>query len=319
MNGVTVKPIHNLESYEALALLERIALSLELISGSAGSVNRLPATSAELPGWNNNVIRLVDSSSKTRNSAAVNENQAAVIENFLEKRNVGIRSIPPEDAADSTLNSLAEFMGNNYQGLRNFLLHIKRNMQLGAQINLSLKEYPQKDICNICQFATRLYKIAFLEEYRYFKSPQYLLRAKTTTLPVAQNFLSGKWLERFVLLSTQKAVNAASAKLNKKLDFSYLANPLVTLPNGDDFELDLIFQVNGVNYWIEAKSGDYQKHISKYSRISKILGLDSKHSMMVVTDIPSTQSSALSALHTISVLKMSELRERLVETITAES
>lgn len=246
------------------------------------------------------------------------EDEFDAIEEFLNVRGIKIKTVPPEDAADNVINSLSEFLGKNYDGLRELLAKIKRSMQQGGFITISLKDYAQKDVSNVCQFSTRLHEIAFLEQYKYFKSPQYLIKAKTTTLPTAQNFFSGKWLERFVLLSTQRAVNLVSKELDKELGFSYLLNPQVILPNGDDFELDLIFHVNGSYYWIEAKSGDYQQHISKYSKMSKILGLDTAHSIMVLTDISSDRSVALTSLFSMTVLSLSQLEEVLIETIKAD-
>ena len=84
-------------------------------------------------------------------------------------------------------------------------------------------------------------------------------------------------LERFVLLTVQKCVSRVSSDLEKDFAFSYLLNPQIILPNGDDFELDLICHVNNFFFWIEAKSGDYQQHINKYSKMSKILKGTSKN------------------------------------------
>jgi hypothetical protein len=188
-------------------------------------------------------------------------------------------------------------------------------MQQGSPFSLSLKEYTQKDINNVCQFCTRLHAIAFLEEYRYFKAPQYLIKAKATTLPAAHSFFSGKWLERFVLLAVQKCVSLISSELQRDVVFSYLLNPQIILPNGDDFELDLICYVSGFFFWIEAKSGDYQQHINKYSKMSKILNLDFRHSIMVLPDISEDRCVALTSLFSMTVCSLSRLEEVLAETI----
>jgi hypothetical protein len=97
-----------------------------------------------------------------------------------------------------------------------------------------------------------------------------------------------------------------------------LLNPQIVLPNGDDFELDLIFQVNDFFFWIEAKSGEYQQHISKYSKMSKILNLDFKHSIMVLPDISENQCDALTALFSMTVCPLSRLETVLVEIIRAD-
>lgn len=53
--------------------------------------------------------------------------------------------------------------------------------------------------------------------------------------------------------------------------------------------------VMGIFYWVEAKTGDFQQHISKYSKMSKRIGIDYKHSIMVLTDIQPEKSSALTS------------------------
>lgn len=113
----------------------------------------------------------------------------------------------------------------------------------------------------------------------------------------------------------QKCVSLISSELEKDIVFSYLLNPQITLPNGDDFELDLICHASGSFFWIEAKSGNYQQHISKYSKMSKILNLDSRHSIMVLPDISEDRCTALTSLFSMTVCSLSCLEEILVETI----
>lgn len=127
-------------------------------------------------------------------------------------------------------------------------------MQTGMPITESLKNRPQQDVSSVCQFCTRLHKVAFLEQYQYFQSPVYLIKAKTTTLPKAQRFFSGQWLKRFILQKV-KAVHAqVASEITGELGFEYLINPQITLPNGDDFELDILAAMGAFVYWIEAKS-----------------------------------------------------------------
>jgi DNA-directed RNA polymerase subunit H (RpoH/RPB5) len=304
-----VRPSHlSLDNDEVKILFKRFAVALEQIAssyqGEASEQKQIvEALSNFLP------IKEVESG---KDDDLVPDN---VLMKFLELRNIQVKTMPTVDAADDIINSLAEFLGKNYDALRDILAQIKRNMQFGGAFSLSIKKYSQKNISSICQFCTRLHEVAFLEQYKYFKAPQYIIRAKTTALPKAQNFFSGIWLERFVLLSVQKVVNLVSNELNQKLQFSYLLNPQIILPNGDDFELDLLFHINDCFYWIEAKSGNYQQHISKYSKISKILKLDYEHSIMVLTDISSEKSSALTSLFSMNVYSLSQLESCLIQTI----
>ncbi|WP_071518791.1 hypothetical protein [Geitlerinema sp. PCC 9228] len=241
--------------------------------------------------------------------------QRDVIREFLDSKGIQIKTVPQESEADTVINSLAEFLGNHYVALEKILAKIKRCMQHGASFSLSIKDYSQQDISDICQFCTRLHEIAFLEEYIYFKSPTYLIKAKTTTEPRAQNFFAGQWLERYVLVKVRNAIAEVQNQFDRKLTFDYLLNPQIILNNGDDFELDLIFHVENIFFWIESKSTDYQYHINKYSRMSRHMGLDISHTIVVLTDIPRDKIKALTDLYQMTICTPDKLQEQLIETM----
>lgn len=297
-------------------LLERVATALERIANNLENgqtsviYKSILSDFLEDNATNNEVVNHTEIIETKNNST-----EEDVIEKFLSSKYIKIKLVPPEDASDAVINSLAEFLGTHYEALSELLAKIKSSMQRGGFITLTIKEYSQKDISDICQFCTRLHEIAFLEQYKYFRSPKYIIKAKTTTLSSAQNFFSGKWIERFVLLTIQKAVNVISTEIEKDLDFSYLINPQIILPNGDDFELDLIFHINGIIYWIEAKTGDFQQHISKYSKMSKRIGLDYKHAILVLPDILPEKSNALTSLYSLTVYGLQQLEIGLIEII----
>lgn len=292
------------------SLLERIALSLERIEAAIAkpAQQRQPQardSAATAPG----------------NRFEQNKQQSdscPLLKQFLEERGIGIKSLPGEESADIILNSLADFLGNNYSAMRELLVRIKRGMHKGESININLREYSQKDLSNVCQFATRLHQIAFLEQYSYQRSPHFMLRAKCTTLPRAQNFFAGKWLERYVLMCLHRVVEQLREK-NLQEEFSYMLNPQIILPNGDDFELDMLWQINGEIFWLEAKSGEYQQHIAKYAKIAKILGLGQHCSIMVLADIEQANSQALGSLFEMQVLNLDNLEEQLQHILRPEN
>lgn len=311
-----------MENGEIRDFLERIAIALERIAHSGeiadslASQNDFKKNFAPGTAFADDIPLQIEEAESLEDVETLDEpEEEDIIETFLASKNIEIKVLPPEDAADHVINSLADFLGSHYSALSELLSKIKRSMQRGGFITLSMTGYSQKDVSDVCQFCTRLHEIAFLEQYKYFKSPQYLLRAKTTTLPSAQNFFSGKWLERFVLQTVQKSVDIVSVEIGRELDFSYVINPQIILPNGNDFELDVIFHVNGSFYWIEVKTGDYQQHVSKYSRMSKMMGLDYEHSIMVLTDIQPDKSEALTSLFSMAVYGLSHLESKLIETI----
>lgn len=305
-----------MENNETINLLKRIAVALESIANSLCEKKNTTISDNSINA-SENIIEHTPHDKEVVDTDASSK-LPLVIENFLLKRNITIKTLPSENLADATINSLSDLLGKNYNGFRELLSKIKQNMQHGTPFQLSIKSYSQVDMSNICQFSQKLYDIAFLKEYRYQKSPVCMIRATPTTIPVAQNFFSGKWLERFVLLTIQRVIQTVSTKLQKKLTFSYVINPQVILPNGDNFEIDILFQVHNSFYWIEAKSGDYQQHIHKYAKMSKILNLDCAHSIMVLTDISEDKTSALTALFSMTVLSISQLENKLLTVLTQD-
>lgn len=285
-------------------LLERIAVALERLSAQPKS----PWNVAEAPESRPDAKESVPDTS----SPNASHPPPSILEPFLNSKGIWIKVRPADDAADQVIDSLSLYLGERYDALSSLLGKIKRAMQNGMPITESLKGRPQQDVSSACQFCTRLYEVAFLEQYQYFRSPTYLIKAKTTTLPKAQRFLGGQWLERFILQKV-KAVHAqVASEVTGELGFEYLINPQITLPNGDDFELDILAAIGSSIYWIEAKSGDYQQHVSKYSKFARLLGLDFEHSFMVLTDLPDDRCDALSSLFSMTVCNLQTFEEKLL-------
>ena len=88
-----------------------------------------------------------------------------------------------------------------------------------------------------------------------------------------------------------------------------MQNIQIVLPNGNNFELDLVFAIGEDIFWFEAKTGDYQKYISRYSKIAKILNLDLSHAFMVLTDITDEGANALKSLFNMNVVKIDKFTE----------
>ena len=229
------------------------------------------------------------------------------LQEFLKTRGIQIKRIPPRQECNDILDRLAMFMGNRYNSIDKLHARIKSSMDRGYSFTIDLKNLPQEQISNICQLATRLHDLAFLEEYRYQKSPHFILSAKPSRNPKALSFFSGQWLERFVKDRTIEAIR----KTHLELQYSYLLNPQIILPNGDDFELDAIFKIGNDIFWFEAKTGNYQRYLEKYAKISSILGLDREHAFMILTDISETSAQELSALFQMKVVNIESFVEHL--------
>lgn len=223
-----------------------------------------------------------------------------VIVRFLNEKKIQVKSIPDEGDEDEVLDKIAVFMGVRYELIEKFYRRIKSNISLGKSFRMNLKNETQDEVSAVCQLATRLHRIAFLEEYNYQNSPKFLLHARPSKIPKAINFFTGQWLERFIKSQVIELIETVSEESH----YAYLLNPKIVLPNGDDFELDVIFSINGKIFWFEGKTGDYQRHVNKYSRISSLLDLDKEHSFMVLTNISESSARDLSLLFNMTVVSV---------------
>jgi len=224
------------------------------------------------------------------------------IESFLNSKNIKIRSVDMREEEEK-LAQIADLMGSQYSLIKKFYGMIKSSMNSGNSFSINLRDEPQQVIVTTCQVATELYKIAFLEEYRYFRAPRCLLVARASRSSQALNFLSGNWLERYV---RNRLIRLAKRQTGK-IDFSCIANAKVTLSNGDDFEMDLLFHVNDQFYWVESKTGGYQDKVQKYSEIASDLGLQRNQAIIVLADVSQDAKTSLSSLYHLSVISVDEV------------
>ncbi|MCX8049210.1 MAG: hypothetical protein N3A55_06080 [Methylohalobius sp.] len=293
-------------------LLERIAIALERIAEQLGPPEDIAQASRKL------LVSTKETVADTVPSA-FSPKAPSSLEQFLNSRSIQIKTLPQEDPSDQVIDSLSLYLGERYDALSGLVGKIKRAMQSGMPLTESLKGRSQQDISSVCQFCTRLHEVAFLEQYQYLRSPTYLIKAKATTLPRAQRFFSGQWLERFLLQKVKAVYAQIASEVIGKLTFEYLINPQIILPNGDDFELDILAAIGSHFYWIEAKSGDYQQHVAKYSKFARLLGLDFDHSFMVLTDVPKNRCDALSSLFSMSVCNLHTFEDKLLSVVRVDT
>lgn len=225
-------------------------------------------------------------------------NNVNILIEFLAQKHIHVKTYNIEEEADVVFNRIAFFMGERYLLIRKFYERIKSTMNSGHSFMMSLKDEPQESISSICALANELYRIAFLEEYTYQKSPRFLLYARPNRIPKAINFFTGQWLERFV----KESIIQLLERDFPSLSYHHLLNAQIVLPNGKDFELDLLFQISGQIYWFEAKTGEYQKYVDKYSKVSQYLELDKSHSFMILIDRDDCSTRALSDIFSLTVV-----------------
>jgi len=306
-----------MDNNELKEILEHIAIALEKIANFTESISLSNNFKTENKTIRNQTLKSIepDTNDFNNNSEEQKDETENKIERFLHSKNIKIKNIISDEIFSDIIDSLSLSLGKNYNIFSDLLSRIKSNMQRGDSFTLSIKEYPSEHIHSICEFCLKLHEIAFLEQYKYYKSPHCIIKAKTSTLSVAQNFFSGKWLERYVFQIVKNIVDSITKEIDRPLRFSYLTNPQVMPPNGNDFELDLIFCIENIFYWVESKTNDFQLYINKYSKVSRMIGLDNKHSIMVLPDVKLDVSNVLTSIFNINVCKLSEFETYLTDLI----
>lgn len=235
---------------------------------------------------------------------------AGLLEEFLNTRGVTVRSVPDMDRADTVLDSLSVLIGTRFAPVKPLIDEIKRHLHTGAEFTLDLRKVSQHQRSEMCHVAAQLHRVALLAQYHYRKSPKCQLVAAPTRLPKGMNFLSGGWLERFI----RHEMHLGLRTHRPRRAIATLMNARITLPTGEESELDALLMVEGGEvFWVEAKTGNYQQYIEKYARISEILGLDVAHSILVADDINQNLAKALTALFGLTIFPVSEMRPRLRE------
>lgn len=294
---------------ELLTRLDRIAHALEILvarladGALQGGIGAASTTGSASADGTESPAETPEGASQTPLSPSAEPLVPEPIAQLLSSRGISIRRLPPRSPADDVLDQTASFLGSRYPWLRSVLGRIKSTMQTGGVWCERLEGRPQEEIGACCQFCQKLHKIAFLTEYRYYRAPRYLIEARSSSDPRAQNFFSGQWLERFIRCQVLEAAQAFG------LEAGVVANAQIVLPNQSDCELDLLVSVAGRIFWIECKTGGYQQYVRRYSQLARTLGLSQERAMLVLADVSPEVAAQLSLLFGMTVCQAQHFRQ----------
>ena len=269
-------------------------------------LDRIESLSQQIDGLRANMSRTSISTSMKTVAVPADITHIPRIMQFLQQKNITVKTIPSIQAHDEVFNEIALLMGNKYANIVPLLERIKRCIQNGQQFQFSIANETQQAIADMTLLCTKLHELALLQEYNYKKSPQCIITARPSTESRMQNFISGQWLERYMTLTIKHYANEAGIT-----DFEILTNPQVILPNGNDFELDILFHANQCIYWMECKTGAYQTHIQKYGRLASDFDLPTSQMLMILPDIEDVTTANISRLFHMIVMNLPQAHEFL--------
>lgn len=204
---------------------------------------------------------------------------------------------------DEVFNKHAITLGQKYQDetgdalLSPILQRIKWAISQNRGLQIHLKNATQAQIQAQTQFCHNLHRDSLLSSYHYSKTNK-IIHAAIQDRGDIRNFFNGNWFERFICYQVRELLDK-----ELKLDYSYLMNPYVRLPNGDSFELDLVFLVEGQPILIECKTGgDFNQHLRKFADHCQRFSIPRSHAFLVKLDLEDERTPRLSKFWSFTVV-----------------
>jgi hypothetical protein len=226
------------------------------------------------------------------------------IHQFLAGAGITLRNAGEPQEHDEVLDRIALLMGTRYPHIRLVYQHIKRSLTNGETFTVSLSGCGDRCIADSTQLCTELRRLAFLEYYDYRRAPQFKLTARPSRTPIAYNFFTGGWLERFTRAHLSKVL------LTSNIPFAIVHNAQVVLPEDRNFEFDLLLSVGtgGRILWFETKTADYQERIYRYSVLARSMNLPPEQVHLILLETPEQTCEELRRMYKMNVLNIDGLQ-----------
>ena len=226
------------------------------------------------------------------------------LEEWLKKRNIQITHKERRKPLDASIERYARIIGERFETIAPFYNALKRRVaSCPYPKKISVKNFPANQINDIIHLGSDLHKNGFLKNFKYIKSEDIIVFDPQENGEIT-NFLTGKWLERYVLYKVLEYLH------HNKIPFNFIINPQIILPNSEDFELDILISTPSVVLWIECKTGnDYTEYISRYGEIAKkYMYISQKHSALVLlSDLTQEQKRNNTYLANMEVINFTDI------------
>lgn len=224
------------------------------------------------------------------------------IQEFLKQKGYDVFYCTFIEDIDPTMLMIANSIGKSYNLVSPFILEIKRNIDKPSQFSLRVKKYTQRSAGAICCLATLLKEHKLLRYYSYRKSPECIVIAKPENSGNIHNFYTGQWLEYYVANVINTALESREGHKSVNLNIKVKNRNLV------EFEFDVMAILNDEIFWIECKTGEYNKHLPKYEKLAKELGIPSNRMFLVVAGIDDEIAKSLSNAHDITICSVEKFK-----------
>lgn len=263
--------------------------------------NHLQQLSQDLNGHSSVVTASSSPQTAVNQIHQISEDQEVIT--WLTQQGIKVQNYHKSDENEEVFNKLASYLGNKHSELRYFYKQLKRSFSKGENLALNLNSRSKQEITCTTQFCNRMSDYAFLTSYQYDRKKK-MLYASPQRTGIVINFITGGWFERFIYLSLCQLLK------EHEQPYKSILNPQIILQDGEDFELDILFLIQENPFWIECKTGDYQNHVTKYSKMRTVLSIPKECSLLVILGISDQLTEELTNLHNIYIANENNFLEK---------
>lgn len=223
---------------------------------------------------------------------------------YLKKHKVLVFEGQDDLGQNEAFEHLARHIGQHFDLLAPFYEKMKRAVATGKTTRVDIDNYSEQERSAAVQLGTLLYRHGMLKDFYYHRSPKKQLRVIPNKDGEIQQFLTGGWLEIYVvwLLSRRLRARMSPAK------YQVMFNVKGTLPDEREFESDLMACIDGRLLWLECKTGQWQDYSARFRGLVKTFGTDRAGAGLVLIKPPdgSTRNRATDMLD-MTLLSLAEV------------
>ncbi|GHU26099.1 hypothetical protein AGMMS50256_02540 [Betaproteobacteria bacterium] len=231
---------------------------------------------------------------------------------FLER---GIKTQINPESVDTTgfYDEIGTEVGSNfllYKDILDAIRWAQREQRPSCQVRLEKKS--DADGQAIVDFCRKLYDVTLVSKIFHDRKEK-TLKIWIQSAKNVQQFFDGVWLEWHALMSI------LTYSQQQKKSFSCARNIVITLGNGDKYELDVFALIGVTPVCIECKSGEFRQYIEKAQLLRKKLGIDSAQFIMCISGLDVESLPGFSAMHKLTFANESTLSQHLKSIVGAAS
>jgi hypothetical protein len=236
-----------------------------------------------------------DISSRENSSPPAQDQAVDTVIEWLASRKIHAASPVASDlGTDSVFNRQALFMGAGLDDsvqpplLLPLLKSIKWSVANKKSIRYVIGDPTQRRIAAVTNLCTGLLNQSLLSSYRYDRKNK-VISAEIQDRKDIRFFFGGGWFERYICQSLVRLLR------QKRVAFEYATNLMVRFPNGDRFELDIFFLIDGLPLLIECKTGGaFQAHLQKFRDHLERLSVPAERGLFIILDLDPARAVELS-------------------------